>query len=144
MLKQQRRLFPVAAYKINNLPDHDDEIANVLAFVRLWWFPIQAVSKFPNGREVALLGFLSQFLRDAPKPKRIAPERNPKRIVERFFSVQTSDRPSHDALRIRFAIDMSLLLIHHWNYDCKGTVGPTSNDKSPQPDHLPRAILVRP
>ncbi len=116
MLKQQRRLFLVAAYNINDLPDHDDEIATVLAFVRLWWFPIQAVGKFPNGREVALFGFLSQFLRDAPKPKRIAPQGEPECRIEGQVSIPATDGPSHNAFRTYFANDMSLLLIHRWNY----------------------------
>ena len=60
--------------------------------------------------------FVGQFVRNPAKPKWIAPEGNPKRIIEWLFPVHAPDRPSHDALRIRFTIDMSLLLIHRWNY----------------------------
>lgn len=42
----------------------------------------QAVGKFPNGREIALLRRGGQFLRNPAKPKWIAPESNPKRVLE--------------------------------------------------------------
>ena len=77
---------------------------------------IQAIGKFSDGREVAPFGQCGQFISNPAKPKRIAPERNPKSIVEGLFSVHTANRPSRDAPRIRFATDMSLLLIHRWNY----------------------------
>ena len=38
------------------------------------------------------------------------------RLIEWLFPVRATDWTSHDALRIRFTIDMNLLPIHRWNY----------------------------
>jgi len=93
VLKQQRRLFLV--YNINDLSDHDDEIASILALVGLCWFPIQAVSKLPNGGEVAVLGLLGQLLRYPAKSKWITAQSDPQCVIERLFSIHTSDRSPH-------------------------------------------------
>jgi hypothetical protein len=68
----------------------------------LGWFPIQAVGKFPDGCKIALLCLLGQFLRNPAQAKWIAPERNPKGVVERLFPVHTTDRPSHVALHFSY------------------------------------------
>jgi len=77
---------------------------------------VQAIGKLPDGCEIALLRQDGQLLRNSAEPKWIAPESNPKRVVEWLFPVRAADRPSHDALRICFIIDMNLHLIHGWNY----------------------------
>ncbi len=77
---------------------------------------VEAIGYFAVISEIAPFRQCGQFIRNPAEPMRIASESNPKRVIEGLFPVHTPDRPSHDALRIRFAIDMSLLLIHHWNY----------------------------
>jgi hypothetical protein len=60
---------------------------------------VQAIGKFSDGSEIPLLCQRGQLIRNPAKPKWIAPERNPKGVVERLFPVHTPDRPSHGALR---------------------------------------------
>ena len=62
--------------------------------------PVQAIGNFPDSCKIpALLCLYSQFLRNPAKPKRIAPQSNPKRVIEGLFFVRTANWPSHDALR---------------------------------------------
>ncbi|MET3838577.1 hypothetical protein ABIE49_000655 [Bradyrhizobium sp. OAE829] len=88
----------------------------IMSINHLHGLAIETVGKLPDGGEIALFCLFRQFLRNPAKSKWIAPESNPKGVIERLLPVHTTDRPSHNALRISSNIDMSLLLIHRWNY----------------------------
>jgi hypothetical protein len=121
VLEQPRRLFLVAAYNISDLSDHHGDLATVLARVCLWRSSIQPIRKFPNGREITVLGLFGQLLGNPAKPKWIASESDPQRFIKWLFPIHAADRPSHNALRISFDMDVSLLQIQQRNYDCKDT-----------------------
>ena len=79
---------------------------------------IEAIGKFPDGCEIALLCLFSQFLRNPSKPKWIAPESNPKRIIEGLFPVHTSNWPAHNIPTDDCSMRRTLILFRSfwWNH----------------------------